>query len=370
MLRLNVSNCWRKGQVSLGLSLCLAGASACGDSGGGTSDGAATTVTTTSATSATAGATATTGASATAGATAGATTAGATTAGATTAGVTSEAGGSSSSGAPETTSSTGAGETAETTGQVLPPCDPIAIPDTENFVFVKNIEIGVDTLQAGYYDNNRQEVTVLSFYGDGKVLDIDGNILRDAAAPPEALPQLDGAAYDTAGDVALLINQSCVLVEADPETMTALSVTQLDYGMSVCAGLAIDQQGDLYIASHGTRELVVLTRDTQTLITRVELPDYVCFDGIAEIAGSDNFIVNDTTLREAMIVGPEGDVIVPSAAIGMAPLTGVGQIGQPDSMLTICDNGHSWVCDAYGTVCSDFSPEGGDKAACGCLIPE
>ena len=233
------------------------------------------------------------------------------------------------------------------------------MPDTTEFVFSKAIEIGVSTLQAGYYDNNRQEVTVLSFFGKGKRLDVDGNILGDVAAPPEALPRLDGAAYDTLADVGLLINQDCVLVEVDPETMAAVKVTQLGFQMSICAGLAIDAARNLYIASYGTKELVVLDRDATEVILRTT------------IAGSDNFLVNDTVTLTAAIIDPKGGVLVPSGAVGSAPpLTGGGPVPQPDSMLTICLNGHTWVCDAYGTKCSDFAPSDGDKEACGCLIPQ
>jgi hypothetical protein len=229
----------------------------------------------------------------------------------------------------------------------------------------------VSTLQAGYYDNNRQEVTVFSFFGQGKRLDVDGNILGDVQAPPEALPKLDGAAYDTVADVGLLINQDCVLVEVDPETMGALKVTQLGFGMSICAGLAIDAQRNLYIASYGTKELVVLDRDGAKEILRKSVVGMPNIDGIAEIAGSDNFLINDTVTLTAAIVDPSGQILVPGGAVGSAPpLTGGGPVPQPDSMLTICLNGHTWVCDAYGTKCSDFAPSDGDKEACGCLIPQ
>ena len=269
---------------------------------------------------------------------------------------------------PDDTSTTAPPTTTTTTsGQ---PCNPDDIPDTVGFVYQKTIEIGVDTLQAGYYDNNRDVVTVFSFHGEGRKLDIDGNILETITAPPEALPSLDGAAYDTEADLGLLITQGCMLVEIDPETITTVSMNQLGHGMSVCAGLAIDDERNLYIASHGTNELVVLSRDTQTVLHRVVIAGYTCFDGIAEIAGSDNFLINDTTLRHSQIIDPSGTTVVASAPVGMPPLEGGGPFDQPDSMLTICRNGHTWVCEAYGTVCLDYAPADGDKEACGCLIPK
>lgn len=251
-------------------------------------------------------------------------------------------------------------------------CNPDRIPDTLGFTFAKSIELGIDTLQAGYYDSTRDQVVVFSFYGEGRILDIDGNILDQIQAPPEALPALDGGAYDLASDLALLITQDCDLIEVDPESFAAVSVTPLGlaHGMSVCAGLAIDPMSNLYVSSFGTNELVVLDRSGAIEQLRVDMLGIGMpgFDGIAEIAGSDNFLVNSTTDLTAAIIGADGSLLVGPGLVGDMPVMGGGAVGQPDSMLTICTNGHTWVCDAYETTCSDFAPSDGDKMACGCLV--
>ncbi|KIG19435.1 hypothetical protein DB30_02716 [Enhygromyxa salina] len=251
-------------------------------------------------------------------------------------------------------------------------CDPDQIPDTNGFTFVKTIELGIDTLQAGFYDSTRDRVVVFSYFGEGRVLDIQGNILEQVQAPPEALPKLDGGAYDLASDLALLINQDCDLVEVDPETFATHAVIPLGmaHNMSICAGLAIDPMSNLYIASHGTDELVVLDRSGQVEQFRVDMLGIGMpgFDGIAEIAGSENFLINSTTNLTAAIIAADGSLIAGPGLVGDAPIMGGGAVGQPDSMLTICTNGHTWVCDAYETSCSDFAPDDGDKMACGCLV--
>ena len=251
-------------------------------------------------------------------------------------------------------------------------CDPDLIPDTVAFSFVKTIELGIDTLQAGFYDSTRDRVVVFSFFGEGRVLDIEGNIVDQVQAPAEALPSLDGGAYDLAGDLALLINQNCDLVEVDPETFATKAVIPLGlaHGMSVCAGLAIDPMSNLYIASFGTDELVVVDRSGQVEQLRVDMLGIGMpgFDGIAEIAGSDNFLINSTTNLTAAIIAADGTLVAGPGLVGDLPIMGGGAVGQPDSMLTICTNGHTWVCDAYETSCSDFAPSDGDKMACGCLI--
>ena len=251
-------------------------------------------------------------------------------------------------------------------------CDPDMIPDTIGFSFVKTIELGIDTLQAGFYDSTRDHVVVFSFFGEGRVLDIDGNIIDQIQAPAEALPKLDGGAYDLASDLGLLINQDCDLIEVNPETFATVAVTPLGlaHNMSVCAGLAIDPMSNLYIASHGTDELVVLDRSGQVEQFRVDMLGIGMpgFDGIAEIAGSENFLINSTTNLTAAIIAADGSLVAGPGPVGEMPIMGGGAVGQPDSMLTICTNGHTWVCDAYETSCSDFAPSDGDKMACGCLV--
>lgn len=283
---------------------------------------------------------------------------------------------SSSSEAP-TTSGASTGETKfdlgspSTTGDD-PSCNPDLIPDTLAFSFVDSYDLQIDTLQAGVYDSTRDQVVVFSFYGEGRILDTDGTITDTIEAPPEALPSLDGGAYDLASDLILLVNQDCDLVEVDPETFAANTVIPLgqQHGVSVCAGLAIDPMSNLYLTSYGTDELVVLDRSGQNELFRVDMAaiGMTGFDGIAEIAGSENFLVNSTTQQTAAIIAADGTLVAGPGAVGDMPIMGGGEVGQPDSMLTICRNGHTWVCDAYETTCSDFAPSDGDKTACGCLI--
>lgn len=253
-----------------------------------------------------------------------------------------------------------------------PSCDPEAIPDTVEFTLEQTIDVGVSTLQAAYYDTVRDEVTVLSFGGEGRVLDTSGNVLREVSAPPEALPSLDGGAYDAERDIALLIRQNCTLVEVDPATMMALDSTPLAdlHDISICAGIAIAPNGNRYIASYGTDELVVVAPVDHALVFRRDLAamGFTGIDGIAEIAGSDNFLVNSTIQAEAMIIDEQGQIVVAPGAFGGSPLSGAIDVDTLDSMVTICDNGHTWLCDEYSTTCSDFAPSDGDKQACGCLV--
>lgn len=256
-------------------------------------------------------------------------------------------------------------------------CDPNSVADTVAFTYVKQFDTGLTdaVLQASYYNTVADEVMIMSFSGQARRFTVDGTPIGEVfAVPPEALPKLDGATFDPVLERGLLINQGCVLTEVEPQTLAVLSTQQLGFGMSICAGLALGLDGNLYISSYGTNEMVVLSRDGLTEVRRVDMVaqvDLTGFDGIALIAGSENFLVMSTApVTEAAIIDPFGAVIVPTSALGQAdpPMIG-GMPMLPDAILTICGNGHAWACEAYNATCFDYAPDDGDKNACECLIP-
>ncbi len=117
--------------------------------------------------------------------------------------------------------------------------------------------------------------------------------------------------------------------------------------MSICAGLALGLDDNLYIASYGTDELVVLSRDGLSEIRRVDMPVQVGltgFDGIALIAGSENTVMSTAPDARAAIIDPLGAVVAPATKLGLseAPLLG-GAPMLPDAVLTLCGNGHAWL---------------------------
>jgi len=272
----------------------------------------------------------------------------------------------------ESTGGTSSGGTS--TGEGV--CDPNMVADTLAFTYVSQFDTGITDkiLQASYYNTVADEVMIMSFNGQARRFTVAGVPLGDVfPVPVEALPQLDGATFDPVLERGLLINQSCVLVEVEPQTLAVLSVQPLGFGMSVCAGLALGLDGNLYIASYGTNEMVVLSRDGLTEVRRIDMGTIPLtgFDGLALIAGSENFLVMSTSpTTEAAIIDPFGGVVQPASALGQAspPMIG-GMPMLPDAVLTICGNGHAWVCEAYNATCFDYAPDDGDKNACECILP-
>lgn len=265
--------------------------------------------------------------------------------------------------------------TTNTTGAAV--CDPNEVEDTIAFTYVGKFDTGIPdmVLQASYYNSDADEVMIMSFSGKARRFQVDGTAIGEVFdVPAQALPKLDGATYDPIGKVGLLINQGCVLTEVEPQTLAVLKSQPLGFGMSVCAGLALGLDNNLYIASYGTDEMVTISRDGLSEVGRVnvqQLAGIDGFDGIALIAGSENFLIMSTSpSTKAAIVTPAGGVIVPASDLGQAapPMIG-GMPMLPDAVLTLCGNGHAWVCEAYNATCFDYAPADGDKNACACLIP-
>jgi hypothetical protein len=280
-----------------------------------------------------------------------------------------------------TGSSTGPGSTGEETsgsssGGFV--CDPNQVEDTLAFTYVSQFDTGIPdaVLQASYYNSDADEVMIMSFSGKARRFKVDGTAIGEVFdVPAQALPKLDGATYDPVGKVGLLINQDCVLTEVEPQTLAVVKSQPLGFGMSVCAGLALGLDGNMYIASYGTDEMVTLSRDGLSEVGRVNVLNAVGldgFDGIALIAGSENFLIMSTSPKtQAAIVNPAGGVVVATSDLGQATAPMIGGMPMlPDAVLTLCGNGHAWVCEAYKATCFDYAPEDGDKDACACLIPQ
>ncbi len=277
-----------------------------------------------------------------------------------------------------TGSDTTGSDTTDTTESGGFVCDPNQVEDTKAFTYVSQFDTGIPdaVLQASYYNSDADEVMIMSFSGKARRFKVDGTPLGDVFdVPPEALPKLDGATYDPVTKVGLLINQDCVLNEVEPKTLAIQKTQPLGFGMSICAGLALGLDNNLYIASYGTDEMVTISRDGLQEIGRVNVVQVAGldgFDGIALIAGSENFLIMSTSpTTKAAIITPAGGVVVASSDLGQAapPMIG-GMPDLPDAVLTLCGNGHAWVCEAYKATCFDYAPEDGDKNACACLIPQ
>ncbi|MEZ4452262.1 MAG: hypothetical protein R3B09_22540 [Nannocystaceae bacterium] len=195
------------------------------------------------------------------------------------------------------------------------------VADNTAFTYLKTVDIGLKDIQSSYYNIAAGELVFFSYQGPGKRVALDGTVLGDVAPPPEVTKILDGATYDQVNGTALLLDQTCNFAEVDPVTMDVVLLDKVDdvkFGIVTCGGLALGLDGHLYIASTQTDEIVVITRDLQTLVRRFKVDDdgLSNIDGVSLIAGSENFLLLSTFDLKAEIVDPLGNVVVPASTIG------------------------------------------------------
>lgn len=273
-----------------------------------------------------------------------------------------------------TTSSTG-GTTGDSGGFV---CVPEDVPDALAFTYAKTVDIGLGDVQASYYNIAAGELVFLSHQGKGKRVALDGTVLGDVTAPPQVTQVLDGATYDQVNQTALLVDQACNFAEVDALTMDVILLDKIDvakFEINVCGGVALGLDGHLYVASVLTDEVVVITRDLSTLVRRFKVDDDGLgnIDGISLIAGSENFLVLSTFDLMAGIFDPLGNPIVTGTKIGSGPpLVGGDNPKIPDASLTVCANGHVWVCEGLAnqkTGCYVYTPEV-ESDSCPCVLPQ
>jgi hypothetical protein len=146
------------------------------------------------------------------------------------------------------------------------------------------------------------------------------------------------------------------------------------FGASTCAGIEVGRDGQLYVLSYDTREMLVVTRDGSELLRKVDLSGIIDYpDGIVAVPGGFNFLITDSgPLKHSAIIDPNGNVVVPPAPIGApdAPLTGGTYQQAFDGMLAICSTGQIWACDELGSECHGFIPANGEVDTCGCVVEE
>lgn len=342
------------------VSLCSCGGPPADDGGGG-STGAAGSSGGTSAAPTTGAATTSTSTSTTSGESSGEpATTGAPTTGGTSTG--------ESTGTSTGTGTEDSGEESTTTGDF---CD--GVLDVVSHNYVKTVDNGLTGLTGAYYNAAKGELVFLSATGPGRRAKLSGDPIGVVAAPPEVAPGLDGAAYDAAGDVALLIDQDCELAEVDPVTLELLSLEVVDpveFGLQTCSGIAVGPGGDLFLTSQDSDEVVVVSRDLADEVRRWDLAadGLTGPDGIARVAGSDNVLVVGSD-GKAAIYTHEGVLVVPASDIGggLAPLVGGGPLAAPDALTSVCVNGQAWLCEGgQGEGCRQFAPEGGGADVCAC----
>ncbi|HRI06709.1 MAG TPA: serine/threonine-protein kinase [Nannocystaceae bacterium] len=245
------------------------------------------------------------------------------------------------------------------------------------YTFERTVDLGLVGIQAAFYNHHAEEAVFFSYRGKGKRFSVEGEHLGDVEAPVEVTSILDGATYDPFRRSALLVDQTCTLAEVDPVTMEPLRIASIPwrFGLRVCSGIAVGPEGDLYVASAVTDEVVILSRDLDRVIRRFRVDDdgLANVDGISLLAGSGHLLLLSTFDRKAAIFTTSGELVAPPAEIGGPGgwLRGGDEPVIPDGTLAVCADGRLWLCEALEgrDGCHVYVPRGGESDSCACLLP-
>ena len=245
------------------------------------------------------------------------------------------------------------------------------------FTYERTVDLGLVGIQAAFYNHDAEEMVFFSYRGKGKRFSVEGEHLGDVEAPVDVTSILDGATYDPFRRSALLVDQTCTLAEVDPVTMEPLRIAAIPwrFGLRVCSGVAVGPEGDLYVASAVTDEVVVLSRDLDRVIRRFRVDDdgIANVDGISLLAGSGHLLLLSTFDRKAAIFTSSGELVAPPAEIGGpdAWLRGGDEPVIPDGTLAVCADGRLWLCEALEgrDGCHVYRPRDGEIDSCACLLP-
>ena len=278
--------------------------------------------------------------------------------------------------APEVASPTVA-QSATVSTWTLPPGCTAEPGELLGFAYERTIDLGLAGLQAAFYNHDAEEMVFFSYHGRGKRFSLAGEHLGDVAAPEAVASILDGAAYDPFRRTALLIDQACTLAEVDPVTIEPHDVTPIPWrhGLRACGGVAVGAEGELYVVSTATDEIVVLSRDLSRVMRRFKVDDegLTNIDGVSVLPGSGHLLLLSTFDLKAALTTTTGEIVVAAAPIGSPDglLRGGDDPVIPDATLASCIDGRVWVCEGLEgrDGCYIYVPRSGEFDSCACLLP-
>ena len=237
----------------------------------------------------------------------------------------------------------------------------------QTFTFVAKYTVG-GAGEATYYDSDQNLMGICAPAGTCLMFHLDGTAAGNYTTPTSGF--LDAADYDPVQHHVIFVTQDCVVTEADSVTHAKVSSATVGFGASICAGVALGRDNNLYVASYGGGQVIVVDRTATNLVRKIDLSPlgFGGIDGITNVPGSDNIIVLSSGGSGAMTITPMGVKVSGPSAVGTGAIfMGGPPAAVPDDLSAICKTGHVWICEAYAGVCYDYAPATGVTAgSCGC----
>ena len=202
-------------------------------------------------------------------------------------------------------------------------------------------------LQASFFDASTGTVAIVDFSGAFvHRYRLDGSFVGAAAISPPFPGGVDGAATAPDGAAALLVTQSCEVIEVSPATLAVMSRrtlagTAMIPAPSVCAGIDIGGDGDVYVASYGNNFIYVYPR-TGTAPTRRFATPFAA-DNLARIPGASQLVAASNG-GDLAIFNEDGTVASASSRLGGATWRGAFTRAEIDGATFVPTTGQLFFC--------------------------
>lgn len=248
----------------------------------------------------------------------------------------------------------------------------------QSFPLLRTVAAPGFTPQASFYNPVRDELVVISFGGtDAQIYDSDGDLVRATAALPTPLgDRVDGAGYDNLTGVALVIRQTCEVLELDPVTLTistrrSLGGSPLVPAPTLCAGVDVGSDGLLYVADYNSSRVVVYPR-----VGTVPLRDFTvalaAIDNLSRAPGTDLVMLANNTAGQFALYRESGLFVSGPSPIGTGIILGDhtrSNSAGSDGLTFIGTSGRLWFCDHNDPVLSCYLQTRGCTGAADCPLP-
>lgn len=252
--------------------------------------------------------------------------------------------------------------------------EPSVCEKVTEFVMVREFPAPMSCNQAIHYDPATRSYTVYDFAGgDGVEFCLDGTEV--GTRPRHGIGgRLDGATYDPSTDRFLFVQQNNLLTEVDRAGVIVRQVTL--QGCYMAAGIAIGDDGRVYVADNGGKRFVVYERFDATPAFSWPVPvNGPYLDQVVNIPGEALIGAYNTppgeSERHFRFYHYDGGLEGMSKIPGVIFRSGDGaKIGLSDGAEAAPDGATFMICSAYNGVCQTFARTCQTDEECAVRVPQ
>jgi MYXO-CTERM domain-containing protein len=255
---------------------------------------------------------------------------------------------------------------------------PASLASAQAYPLTRTVAAPAFVPQASFYNPVRDELVVIAFEGDSaQIYDANGDLVRAASPLPSPLGMsVDGAAYDGVAATALVVRHNCEVIELDPVTLAVVTRRSLTGSASVplptlCAGIDVGSDGNLYVADYNSARVLVYprtgTEPFRAFPIAVALPD-----NLARLPGTNRMMVANNAGGVFAIYDESGALLDGPSPLGTGILLGThtrSNSAGSDGLTFVGTTGRLWFCDHNAPVESCYLHTRGCASDAECPLP-